>query len=114
MDAVVLAAIAAGLGGFVSSIYAVILHSQAERSLVRSLRNKQELARRLGALRVELESGSPDPEDVTRARQIVADATDVLSERYKKTILGTLDQGSDKSKANYLVKLLREVDKSAA
>lgn len=102
-------AIGAGIGGLISAVVSLVTHSRAERSLVEAIKKEDLLVTELRGMRAELESDIPDPKDVTRARQIVTSIARRLDERQRKNILGTLDQGSDKSKANYIVKLVEEV-----
>ena len=114
MDAIALAAIAAGASGLLSAVARLITHSLAERSLVASMKSRQNELRELESLRASLEAGTPDPELITRARQILQYLAGSLTEKQERDILQTLDQGSDKSKANYIVKVLDQVDETAA
>jgi hypothetical protein len=111
MDVVLAIALGAGLGALTTSIISLFVNAQAERSIVRELKKHQDLLSALLRFRVSLESESPDSDEVAQARQILVHAADVLNQREKKEIVGTLDRGSDKSKANYIVKLLDEVAK---
>jgi len=81
---------------------------------VKLIKEQDELIGQLEAIKASLEAVSPNPEGISKARQIVTTAAQNLSERQKRDILGTLDQGSDKSKANYIVKLVDEVSSTAA
>jgi hypothetical protein len=111
MAAIILVAISGlgGLIGLISVILATVQHELAERALVRTMRNQKETLQRLEALRRGLEVNSPDAEKVTEASRIVGAAAEVLSNRYRSDILATLNQGSGRSKASYIAKLVDEI-----
>jgi hypothetical protein len=98
-------------GGLISSIARIFAHSRAEKKLTQAIGTDSEVVKKLEGVKLSLESDSPSIESVTRARQIIADRTDItltLSDKEKKDILRTLGQGSDRSKANYIIKLIDE------
>jgi hypothetical protein len=103
------ATLVAGAVALVNTILDSWLDEISERSLVRALKDNSELAIQLESLRDAFESKEPDPEKVAEARQIISEATTALGKRQRRKILGTLDRGSDRSKANYISKLIFEV-----
>jgi hypothetical protein len=111
MDTLLFVAIGAAIGGLISAVISLVGHSRAERSLVEVLKQNETEDRilQLRNMRAGLESDPPDPEEVTRARQLLVGFADMLNKKQRNDIVETLDKGSDKSKANYIVKLVDEV-----
>jgi hypothetical protein len=64
--------------------------------------------------RTQLAAESPDPATIAAIAALLTDVSTKLPKNDRKDILGTLAQGSDKSKANYLVKIISEVGSTEA
>jgi hypothetical protein len=111
VDAIAFAALGAGVGGLVSAIAGLWASRRAEHSLVEAIRGREELKQRLETIRGDLQTRAPDPSDVVKASDIIVGAAGVLSKRQKRSIVGPLRHGSDRSRANYVSKLLDEVSK---
>jgi hypothetical protein len=109
MPAVMIAALGAGLGGLASAIATLFFHKRAERSLVEEIRKQEALRQQLEVIKASFDNAYPDPVELTRAQQLLTTAASQLNERQNKDIISTLEQGSDRSKANYIAKLLDEV-----
>ena len=109
MTFVLLTATAVVCVGLGVAIGGLLGHVRAERILVKSIKTQSELRRQLEEIRVYFDSSNPDPANVAVARRLLATAAGELSDRQRKDILSTLEQGSDRSKANYIAKLLDEV-----
>ena len=101
-------AVIASTSGLVSAAYAAWLHRQAERQLIEEIRKEQQRIEELQALQAELESEDLDPEKLAKGREIILHAADSLSMQRRRDIASTLNQGSDRSRANYIVKLITE------
>jgi len=116
MDPVVLAAVTLGLSGsgLASVIGNAARHIIAERNLVRIINRDVEdgTLRELESLRSNLTSEPPDPIALGRAVEFLTEIAQNLREGQKKDIINTLERGSERSTANYVVKLIDQIEKS--
>jgi hypothetical protein len=103
LASVALALAAAGLLSVIARL--VRLHG-AERSLLTTIENQSDILDALERTRPSLESARPDPEAVALARALIEIASSNLSGRAQRDIQTMLSQGSDKSQANLLGKLI--------
>jgi flagellar biosynthesis/type III secretory pathway M-ring protein FliF/YscJ len=100
-------------GASVAAVIASFLrNSRAERALINRMRDEdqEQILKALETSRRGLKSRSPDPEAVALASALISLAAQGLSENRKKEVLGLLSHGSEKSKANYIVKLIDEAE----
>lgn len=100
-------------GGLASAVVEFVRHLRAEQALVKAVKRyqaKDDTTRQLLVwARTQLASEPPDPTTIAAIAALLTEVSSRLSESDRKDILGTLTQGSDKSKANYLVKIINEV-----
>jgi len=97
----------------VTAITTFLRNYRAERALINQMKKDENQEQILGALEItrrSLESRTPDPEAVAMATALLGIAAEGLSESKKKDILGLLAHGSEKSKANYIAKIIDEAE----
>jgi uncharacterized membrane protein YccC len=104
-----LASVLAG-AGFASVVFRSWQQRRAERKLVKSIEAEESIVEALELMGRAWERNRPGPEDIANARNLIDIAAQGLSENEKRNILRLLVQGSEKSQANYLAKLIDEVD----
>lgn len=92
--------------GFFSVLTKLFRLRRAERELVHSIEKQDEIIDALERTRRSLDDERPDPEMVAMAQNLVGIASNNLSDRTKRVLQAFLVQGSDKSQANYLAKLI--------
>lgn len=104
----ILGAVAAGLAVLVTVLLQA-RHVRAEHALLERMKQDKENQDVTYATLQELyELGINDPAKVEQARQILLSYADQLSKGERADIWQTLAQGSDRSKANYIAKLIGE------
>ena len=115
MDPVIIGIIAVGLSGtgLVSVIVNAATHIFAQRKLVREMNRESEaqILRELESARSGLVGESPDPVTLGRAVALLTEVAQNLPENQRQDIIGTLNHGSEKSRANYCVKLIDQIEK---
>lgn len=106
MGAVLIAAFAAAgsATGLVSLVLSAIRRTAAERRLKKALSRNRDHLRKLEEVEVNLIS-DPNSVKLQEARQIISSLPGV-SDSDKSEILRTLSEGSSRSEANYVAKLL--------
>jgi hypothetical protein len=97
-----------GLGGVIAS---TIRRFKAEGKLKAVLNEDDVQLRRLEALTKDLVK-DPDPAKLEEARRILDSLTQELSDSDRSEILKTLDRVSDQSRANYISKLVEDVEEN--
>jgi hypothetical protein len=105
----VIAGVLAGLG-FTSVVSSLQLQRRAERKLVESIEKQADIVKALEIARHALATGKPEPDAIANARNLVDIAAQDLSASEKKDIFRILGRGSERSQANYLAKLIDEID----
>jgi hypothetical protein len=112
MVAVILAGIGASgaVVGLMGTILAAFKQSSAEHALRITMQRHQLEIMRLEMTKHSLALSNPDPKELTVARSIIAKLADQLNDSERSDILRTLDRGSDKSKANYILKLVGDYE----
>ncbi len=106
MDILSTAAVVLSAAGLVSVLARLFRLRLAERELVDTLEKQEKIATALEKTRGSLEGRRPEPEAVANARALVDIASKDLSNRTKRDIQRFVAQGSEKSQANYLTKLI--------
>jgi hypothetical protein len=110
---IAIGALAGSAGGLVSVILKALRHTTAERKMKQVLKEDDtDNAARLEALTKHL-GDDPDPASLSEAQKILSSLAGTLSDSEKSDILGVLDRGSDRSKANYITKLVGDVEADA-
>jgi len=113
MDVIASLTVALSGASVVAVITTFLRNYRAERALVNQMKkeeNQERLLRALEITRRSLESRPPDPEAVAMAVALIGIAAEGLSENRKREALGLLAHGSEKSKANYIAKLIDEAE----
>ena len=109
MSAVLFGALGA-IGAFIgllSTIFKNIRHSLAEKRLQREIKSHKDEVRKLEGM-TGLTEARPNPVQLAEASEIITSIANKLDNSDRSDILTTLAQGSDKSKANYIVKLVKD------
>jgi hypothetical protein len=101
--------------GLLSVISDAYRRFRAERQLANQLRALMDMDRdltlsRLENVREKLSEDFPDPETVAFAITLLTSAADKLPKGQRREILGALNRGSEKSRANYAARLIDEVE----
>lgn len=113
MDAIASLTVALSSASVVAVIATFLRNYRAERALIKRMKdeNQEGLLHALEVTRRQLESRPPDPEAVAMATTLIGLVAEGLSEgRKKKDVLGLLSHGSERSKANYIAKLIDEAE----
>jgi hypothetical protein len=109
IDAVTIASAVVSLSGLSGVIASTIRRFKVERKLQAVLNEDDVQLRRLEALTKDL-GKNPDPVRLEECRQILDSLTQKLSDSDRSEILKTLDRVSDQSRANYISKLVEDVE----
>jgi hypothetical protein len=105
---IAIGALAGSAGGLVSVILKALRHTVAERKMKQVLQEDDtDNAAKLESLTKNLQN-DPDPTSLYEAQRILTSLTGTLSNSDKSDILSVLDRGSDRSKANYIAKLVED------
>jgi hypothetical protein len=109
MTAVLFSALGAlgAVAGLFSTIFKNYQHSRAEKRLQRAIKSHTDEARKLEGL-TGLTEARPNPVQLAEASEIITSIANKLDDSDRSDILTTLARGSDKSKANYIVKLVKD------
>src|SRR5215467_9542303 len=114
MSAVLFAALGASgaIAGLFNTIFKNIRHSLAEKRLQREIKSHKDEVRKLEGM-TGLTEAHPNPVQLAEASEIITSIANKLDDSDRSDILTTLAQGSDKSKANYIVKLVKDQEEAA-
>jgi len=73
---------------------------------------RRDALRELVGAKSKLTGESPDPVMLGRAIELFTEAAQSLRENQRNDIISTLNRGSEKSTANYIVKLINQIEKA--
>ena len=77
-------------------------------------KSEKEVLRELENTRNELIGETPDPVTLGQAAALLIKVAQNLREDQRQDIISTFNRGSEKSRANYVVKLIDQIDKVVA